>query len=58
MAGQQKKLKAPENPAELCLNGRLWAQFGEENFHNSGKKRFIAEILSNIGLRILKQILH
>ena len=52
MEGQ--KLKFPKIPAKLCLDGRLWTQFGKtifEIFLNSGKKRFLAANLANVGLR-------
>ena len=49
-----KSLKFPKIPAKVCLNGRLWTQFGRfffSTFQNSGKKIFLAAISANIGLR-------
>ena len=46
-------MKFPKIPSKLCLDGRLWTQFDRFLFstlQNSGKIRFLAAILANIGL--------
>ena len=48
-------MKFPKMPAKLCLNDRLWTQFGRtffETLQNSMNIRFLPAILANIGLRI------
>ena len=51
MEGQ--KFAIPKIPAKLCLNGRLWTQFGRIIFRNfpGFRKKTISRILANIGLR-------
>ena len=54
-------MKLLKIPAKLCLNGRLWTQFGRtifETFQNPGKKTISRGDLGQHRPEKLKQILH